>query len=80
MQSVNLGDKRDVPTVQLDVCWDVSNGDVLDRDGQSIVSEDRPERGWTRYIVANHEWRSHPDDGWRVSSGRDLEKAPCSAA
>ncbi|HXH78411.1 hypothetical protein [Nocardioides sp.] len=84
VQSVNL-DNSDpqagkLPTVQLDVCWDVSGGDVLDRDGNSIVSADRPERGWTRYTVVNHTWKKHPDDGWRVATSQDLEKAPCSAA
>lgn len=82
VQSVNLdkSQKGQAPTVQLDVCWDVSAGDVLDRDGNSIVSPDRPGRGWTRYTVANHRWKTHPDDGWRVASSQDLEKAPCSAA
>lgn len=81
VQSINLNaQKGQAPTVQLDVCWDVSAGDVLDRDGNSIVSPDRPGRGWTRYSVANHQWKTHPDDGWRVASSQDLEKAPCSAA
>lgn len=82
VQSVNLNSsgQGQIPTVQLDVCWDVSAVDVLDRDGRSIVSPERPDRGWTRYTVANHQWKTSPDDGWRVVSGRDLEKAPCSAA
>ena len=81
-QSVNLdhAQKGQAPTVQLDVCWDVSAGDVLDREGQSIVSPDRPVRGWTRYTVSNHQWKTDPEDGWRVTSSQDLEKAPCSAA
>lgn len=82
VQSVNLynSQKGQAPAVQLDVCWDVSAGDVVDRDGNSIVSPNRPERGWTRYTVTNHRWKTHPDDGWRVASSQDLEKAPCSAA
>lgn len=82
VQSVNLDrtGQAQVPTVDLDICWDVSAVDVLDQDGESIVSPERPDRGWTRYTVANHQWKTNPDDGWRVVSGRDLEKAPCSAA
>lgn len=82
VQSVNLDNspQGQTPTVQLDVCWDVSAGDVLDRNGQSIVSPDRPDRGWTRYTVANHRWKANPQDGWRVASSQDLEKAPCAAA
>lgn len=82
VQSVNLdtSGKGQVPTVQVDACWDVSAVDVLDRDGNSIVTPTRPERGWTRYTLANHEWKASPQNGWRVVSGSDLEKAPCSAA
>lgn len=82
VQSVNLDSSGNgqVPTVQIDACWDVSAVDVLDRDGQSIVTPARPERGWTRYTLANHEWKTSPQNGWRVVSGSDLEKTPCSAA
>jgi hypothetical protein len=81
VQSVNLQPaKGQVPEVQLDVCWDVSDVDVLDPSGKSVVSPDRADVGWTRYTVTNHEWAKRPEDGWRVISGQDLEKAPCSAA
>lgn len=85
VQSVNLDnsnpDAGKIPTVQLDVCWDVSRVDILDRQGQSIITDERANRGWTRYTVANYSWKgAHPTVGWRVSNGRDLEKAPCSAA
>lgn len=78
VQSVNLDGQ--VPTAQLDVCWDVSDVDVVDAKGESIVSPERAVRGWTRYQVANHDWKKDPSGGWRIASGRDLEKAPCSAA
>ena len=84
VQSINLDnsdpDAGRVPTAQVDICWDVSNVDILDNEGQSVVAPDRPDRGWTRYTVANYHWKKHPSDGWRVSSGQDLKKAPCSAA
>lgn len=61
----------------IDVCWDVSDVDVLDRTGQSVVTPERADRGWTRLIVANYSWTSDPDSGWRVAGGKDLEKSPC---
>ena len=84
VQSVNL-DNTDpqagqVPTVQIDVCYDVSGVDVLDKDGKSVVTPDRPETGWVRYSVANYQWKANPRDGWRVASGTDLERAPCAAS
>ena len=52
VQSVSL-DNSDpkagkVPTVVIDVCWDVSKVDVLDKSGKSIVSPDRPDTGGWR--------------------------------
>ena len=84
VQSVNL-DNSDpkagkVPTVVIDVCWDVSKVDVLDTSGKSIVSPDRPDTGWTRYTVANYDYAADPTGGWRVATGQDLKKTPCAAS
>ena len=84
VQSVNL-DNSDpeagkVPTVVIDVCWDVSKVDVLDKSGKSIVSPDRPDTGWTRYTVANYDYAADPTGGWRVATGQDLKKTPCAAS
>lgn len=84
VQSVNL-DNSDpasgkVPTVQVDVCWDVTGVDLVDKSGQSVVSPSRPESGWFRFAVANHRWVDDPAGGWRVLSGQDLEQKPCSAS
>lgn len=84
VQSVNL-DNSDppagkVPTVTLDACWDVSDVDVVDKNGKSIVSPNRPDTAWTRYTVANYHWSDHPTDGWRVASGQDLKQSPCKAS
>ncbi len=81
IESVNL-DNSDpkagkVPTVLVNVCWDVRDADVLDRSGQSVISPDRPDAGWTQYTVANYRWKKDPEHGWRVATSRDLEKAPC---
>ena len=84
VQSVNLDnsapDAGKVPTVVIDVCWDVSKVDVLDKSGKSIVSPDRPDTGWTRYTVANYEYAADPTGGWRVATGQDLKQTPCAAS
>ena len=84
VQSVDL-DNSDpeagrVPTVQVDVCYDVSDVDVVDEDGKSIVNPDRPETGWIRYFVSNYEWASDPNGAWRVASSKSLEQTPCDAS
>lgn len=83
VQSVNL-DNSDpqagkVPTVQIDVCFDVSDVDVLDADDKSVVTPDRPDTGWIRYSVANYQWDSDPDGAWRIASSQDIERTPCDA-
>jgi len=84
VQSVNLDNSAPaagkVPTVVVDVCWDVSKVDVLDKSGKSIVSASRPDMGWTRYTVANYHYAADPSGGWRVASGQDLEQSPCAAS
>ena len=84
VQSVNLDnsdpDAGKVPTVVIDVCWDVSKVDVLDKSGKSIVSPTRPDTGWTRYTVANYDYAADPTGGWRVATGQDLKKTPCAAS
>ncbi|GAA4100115.1 hypothetical protein GCM10023066_45650 [Nocardioides kongjuensis] len=84
VQSVTLDnsdpDAGKVPTVVIDVCWDVTKVDVLDKSGKSIVSPDRPDTGWTRYTVANYEYAADPTGGWRVATGQDLKQMPCAAS
>jgi len=81
VQTVNL-DNSDpkaglVPNVQIDVCYDVTNADLVDKNGTSVVSANRPDSGWIRHTVANYEWDSDPDGAWRVASSQDLEQEPC---
>lgn len=84
VQSVNLENSDPasgkVPTVQVDVCWDVSHVDLVDKNGVSVVSPSRPDTGWFRFTVANHQWADDPDGGWRVLTGQDLEQKPCLAS
>lgn len=77
VESINLDQP---PTAIVDVCWDVTDSDVVDGDGKSIVSPDRKDVGWTRLTVTNMAWEEKPTLGWRVSGGRDLEKSPCSGS
>jgi hypothetical protein len=84
VQSVDL-DNSDpkagrVPTVQVDVCYDVSDVDIIDADGKSIVKPDRPETGWIRYFVSNYQWASDPNGAWRVASSKSLERTSCDAS
>ena len=84
VQSVSL-DNSDpaagkVPTAIVDVCWNVRNVDVVNKDGDSVVTPDRAAVGWTRFTVANYDWASDPTGGWRVAGGEDLERAPCDAS
>lgn len=83
VESVNLDnsdpDAGKVPTVTVDVCWDVSEADLVDAGGNSVVSPDRADVGWTRYIVANYHYRTDPLTGWRIASAQDLKQPPCEA-
>jgi hypothetical protein len=82
--SVNL-DNSDpsagkVPTVQIELCFDVSDVDVVDENGTSAISPDRPDTGWIQFLVANYEWDTNPDDAWRVASSQDIERTPCATS
>lgn len=81
VESVNLAnsdpDAGKVPTVKVDVCWDVSDADLVNASGKSVVSPDRVDVGWTRYTVANYDYQTDPVTGWRVASGKDLQQPPC---
>lgn len=53
-----------VPEVVLDVCRDVSGYDVVDKDGNSVVSPDRVDRRMIEFHVLNYDY---PDPtAWRV--------------
>ena len=81
VQSVSL-DNSDpkaglVPTVQVDVCYDVSEVDLVDESDASKVNSDRADRAWERLQVANYDYEDDPVGGWRVAALETLEKAPC---
>lgn len=78
--SVESVSRDDPATAYVDVCWDVSGVDILDADGKSVVTDGRKDVGWTPFVVTDLAWETAPTDGWRVSSGSDLEKDPCAAS
>lgn len=84
VQSVNLDnsdpDVGRVPTVAIDVCWDVSQADLVNERGRSVITGSRPPTGWTRYVVANYQWSKNPSGGWRIAASESLEKSSCAAA
>ena len=69
-----------VPTVQIDLCFDVTDVDVVDAQGKSVVKTDRPDTGWIRFLVSNYHWDDDPDGGWRVASSQDIERTRCDAS
>ena len=84
VQSVSL-DNSDpkagrVPVVQVDVCYDVSNVDIVNRAGASTISKNRPATGWIRYSVANYKWKADSTSSWRVASGKNIERTPCAVS
>ena len=84
VQSVNLDNSNPaagrVPTVQIDVCWNVTDVGFLDANGHSIVSPERPDTGWTRFTVSNYHYAANPKQGWRVATSQDLKRTPCAAS
>ena len=68
-----------VPTVVVDVCYDVTDVDIVDADGKSVVPNDRPDRGWVRHSVSNYEWETDRSGAWRVATSENLEQPPCDA-
>jgi hypothetical protein len=70
----------DAATVVLDTCYDVSEVDVVDADGVSVIGADRPDRGWSRLTLTNTSFADDPDGGWRVTTGETLEKEPCAGS
>jgi hypothetical protein len=84
VQSVDLDNSNPkagrVPNVVVDVCYDVSDVDILDAKGRSVVPESRPDRGWVRHSVANYEWKADRFGAWRVASSETLEDHPCAGS
>ncbi|GAA4708102.1 hypothetical protein APR04_003899 [Promicromonospora umidemergens] len=76
-QSVSLEDPD--PTIQIDVCYDVTGVDVVDRSGESQVATNRPDRTWERLWVSNPNYGDDRESGWLVADRKTLERKPCAA-
>lgn len=68
-----------VPTVTVVVCTDVSDVDVVDRTGSSVVKEGRPDELTTRYWVANYTFADDKRTGWKITGAKDIKEGPCAA-
>ncbi|GAA1874199.1 hypothetical protein GCM10009751_37170 [Myceligenerans crystallogenes] len=67
----------EVPTAEVDVCYDVAATDVVDTDGATQVAAGRADRGWERLTITNAMFDENPVDGWRVADRETLEQEPC---
>jgi hypothetical protein len=76
-QGVDVPSDGTTATVVFDTCYDVSEVDVVDSSGASVVNKDRPDRGWSRLTLTNAAFADNPNAGWRVTTGETLEKEPC---
>ncbi|WP_415296885.1 hypothetical protein [Cellulosimicrobium sp. SJTW-1] len=65
------------PTAEFEVCLDVSDADLVDASGASVLGEDQPTTGWEHAIVINRQWDEDLAGGWVVTTLRTMEKAPC---
>ena len=64
----------EVPTVMLDVCYDVSDVDLINAQGKSVVPPDRKPRGVERIRVYNY---TYPDGPWKVGLVEMLKERTC---
>ena len=65
----------DAATVIFEVCTDVSQFQIVDKDGNSLVPADRAPRTRTNMGVLNYDYPAA--DGWRVGFVEELEEASC---
>lgn len=70
-------DKGRVPTVQFQVCWDLTETDSVNEDGVSQVSPKRLDRSIATYFVSNYDYAKRPHDGWKVSSFQTKMEREC---
>lgn len=64
-----------IPTVEFDVCYDVSKVDIVDAEGKSVVPASRKPRGIMRVGVSNYEYPR--PTAWRVAFTQTSEAKTC---
>lgn len=65
------------PTVQFRVCEDISDVDIVDKNGKSLIDPGRPDRSIARYWVTNYDFKTNPHDAWKVSSFTNPQEERC---
>lgn len=65
------------PTVKFQICWDITDVDVVDKAGNSQVTSDRMDRSVATYFVTNYDYAKDPHGGWKVSSFQRKMERPC---
>lgn len=65
------------PHVEFRVCVDVSNVDVVDEGGKSVVLPARMDRSIGTYTVTNYHYDRAPANGWKVSVRTIRGTDPC---
>ena len=63
-----------IPNVEFTVCYDVTNLDTVKKNGESIITPARKDRGVARIGVANYEY---PDGPWLVAFVEYKKKQTC---
>jgi hypothetical protein len=86
LTAVNLdpADTPDVPfpSIQLTACVDLSNYDYVDAEGNSLVTDDRPDRSLVDFVVwdlgwpDDHQW-TVIDEAAQLTDGNPPEAVPC---
>ena len=69
--------KGKVPYVQMQVCADVTNVDVVDKNGKSVVLPTRRNRSLVVLTVANYNYAKNPHNDWKVASQDTSENTSC---
>lgn len=63
-------DGTQIPFIEVTACVDITNAELVDRDGNSLVTEERPDSAIHTFIVGEYE------SGWRVSK-KSIGDAAC---
>lgn len=64
----------EIPTVEISVCYDVSDVNVVDRQGKSVVLPSRKDRARAKFGVVNYDWPN--PSGWKVG-WTEVKGEPC---
>lgn len=63
--------------VELQVCYDVTNVKVTDKNGNSAVTKDRLDRAIATYVVTNDQYKKKPSKAWIVTQSAETGAQSC---